>query len=125
MLGAGADGLATGMATLLSDADRRVLDGPFADFLYAWMRLGLEPGAEGWIDDDLAFAAPWGFDLASIRVPVLVVQGRDDRFVPFAHGEWLAGHVPGAEAWLLDEDGHLTLIERRVPEVHAWLRVRA
>jgi pimeloyl-ACP methyl ester carboxylesterase len=58
---------------------------------------------------------------AQISVPVLAVHGRQDMFVPFGHGEWLAAHVPGAEAWLLDNDGHVTLMENRMGEVHAWL----
>jgi hypothetical protein len=29
--------------------------------------------------------------------------------VPFAHGEWLAAHVPGVRAHLLADHGHLSI----------------
>ena len=35
------------------------------------------------------------FDLSAISVPVLVMHGQRDQFVPFGHGQWLAAHVPG------------------------------
>lgn len=110
--------------TLLSEVDRDVLTGEVAAYLHRCDLVGLERGVDGWLDDDLAFVAPWGFAVEEIGVPTLVWQGLQDRFVPAAHGEWLADRIPGAAARLSAGDGHLTLIERRVPEVHAWLLER-
>jgi pimeloyl-ACP methyl ester carboxylesterase len=112
------------LTTLLGPADREALTGRAAAFLLDSARAGIESSLDGWVDDDLAFARPWGLELASIRVPVLLWQGEQDRFVPPAHGAWLAEHVPGVEARLTADDGHITLTERRVPEVHAWLLER-
>jgi len=36
----------------------------------------------------------------------------------------LAAHIPGVEARLLDDDGHVTLAEHHIGEVHAWLSER-
>ena len=110
--------------TLLGPADREVATDTFAAFLLEHIRAGIEPSGDGWFDDDLVFVRPWGFDLASIRVPVLLLQGEQDKFVPFGHGVWLSEHIPGVEARLTAEDGHLTLAEYRVPEVHEWLLAR-
>jgi len=69
----------------------------------------LAHGIWGWFDDDVAFTRPWGIDLASISAPVQIWQGTDDLMVPFAHGEWLAEHVPTADAHLVAGQGHLSL----------------
>jgi pimeloyl-ACP methyl ester carboxylesterase len=52
---------------------------------------------------------------------ILLMHGRHDQFVLFSHGEWLAAHILGVEARLLDHDGHLTLLAHRIGEVHSWL----
>jgi pimeloyl-ACP methyl ester carboxylesterase len=116
-----AEELADVFRSLLSPVDRAALTGEYARYVHAAMLEGLAPGVEGWLEDDLAFTRGWGFDFADIRVPVQLWQGREDRFVPFAHGEWLAAHIPNVDARLLDEDGHLT-VQQRVPDVHAWLQ---
>ena len=54
-------------------------------------------------------------------MPVLLLHGEQDQFVPFGHGVWLTARLPGVEARLTAEDGHLILAERRVGEVHEWL----
>jgi pimeloyl-ACP methyl ester carboxylesterase len=111
---------AKGIESLLTPADAAALPGELAEYLTASEQDGLAPGSQGWWDDN-CMVRPWGFDLAGITVPVLLLHGRQDMFVPFSHGEWLAAHIPGVEARLLDDDGHLTLMKNRVPEVHAWL----
>jgi pimeloyl-ACP methyl ester carboxylesterase len=114
---------AKGIESLLTPTDAAALTGDLAEWLVSSEQEGLAPGSEGWWEDN-CMVRPWGFDLAAIAVPVLLLHGRQDMFVPFGHGEWLAVHIPGVEARLLDDDGHLTLLQNRVPEVHAWLSVR-
>ena len=100
-------------------ADFAALDG-------AWASLGADVGRsaafgpDGLIDDDVAFASEWGFDIADITVPVLVVQGGGDRVILPAHGRWLAQTIPGAEFWLRGDDGHVSVLNA-VPAAMDWL----
>jgi pimeloyl-ACP methyl ester carboxylesterase len=119
-LAASPDDLARGMESLLSPVDAAARSAELAEFTASSMKDGLAQGSQGWWDDN-CIIKPWGFDVADIAVPVLLLHGKHDRFVPFGHGEWLAAHIPGVEARLSEDDGHLTLLENRIPEVHAWL----
>ena len=123
-LATSASELAPALGSFLSPADAAALNDEMAEYLTYCDHEGLAPGSQGWWDDACAHARPWGFDLADICVPVLVVHGRQDKFVPFGHGQWLAAHIPGAQARLLENDGHLTLLAHRVSDVHAWLAER-
>jgi pimeloyl-ACP methyl ester carboxylesterase len=84
------------------------------------MQQALTPGIEGAWDDCVAQLTPWGFDVAQISVPVLLLHGAQDRAVPFSHGQWLASHIPGVETWFFDDEGH-ALRENHIEDVHAWL----
>jgi pimeloyl-ACP methyl ester carboxylesterase len=119
-----AEGLLEALRTLLTDVDAAVLTGELAEYLAGNMSEATAQGVAGWRDDDLAFDRPWGFSVEDIRVPVLLWHGEHDRFVPISHGRWLAERIPGVQAHLSEEDGHMTLMQRRVPEVHAWLLER-
>ena len=119
-----AEDMVQAFPTLVSAVDAAAFTSELAEYLVACDQEGLAPGGDGWWDDGDAHLHPWGFDLESIRVPVQLWHGRHDRFVPFQHGEWLASKIPGVDAHLTDEDGHLTLLQHRVGEVHAWLLAR-
>ncbi|MGZ4597974.1 MAG: alpha/beta fold hydrolase [Actinomycetes bacterium] len=122
MSGATREQMVEAMAPHLTEVDARELSGPIGATLHAAFADGLAVSVDGWIDDDLAFVQPWGFAPAAIGVPVLLWQGRQDAMVPFGHGEWLAKQIPGVDARLTEAAGPLTLLTRRIPEVHQWLR---
>jgi pimeloyl-ACP methyl ester carboxylesterase len=112
------------MGPFVTPADAAELRGPIGATLLRHFQHGMIVSADGWIDDDLALVAPWGFDVDQIGVPVLLWQGRQDAMVPFGHGRWLAERIPGVEAELTEDDGHLSLLTRRAPELFRWLRGR-
>ena len=87
--------LVEAMAPFLTDADAEEMRGPIGATLLRQFQHGMSVSADGWVDDDVAFVRPWGFEPADIRVPVLLWQGRQDAMVPFGHGEWLARRIPG------------------------------
>jgi pimeloyl-ACP methyl ester carboxylesterase len=124
LLDAGPEQFVEAMAPHLTEVDAAEMQGPFGEVVHAQTLAGLAQGADGWIDDNLAFVRPWGVDLVGIRVPVQVWQGRNDAMVPYAHGEWLAARIIGADARLSEDDGHLTLVTRQLPAMHQWLRER-
>jgi pimeloyl-ACP methyl ester carboxylesterase len=92
----------------LDESDRDVLSRPdFAVVIREATEDTVRGGPWGWVDDDLAFTRPWGFDLAEIDVPVEVRYGSRDVLVPAAHGEWLGRNVPGARVVVEDAEGHM------------------
>ena len=81
----------------------------------------LRNGIDGWLDDDLAFMRPWGFDLVDIRRPVTLWQGSADLMVPFPHGQWLASQLRVASVHLEQGEGHVSIgvgaIDRMLDEL--------
>ena len=110
---------------VFTPADWAALDG-------TWSALGADAGravaagADGLIDDDIAFVNPWGFELADVAAPVLVVQGGQDRVIPPAHAQWLVRHCRFGEHWLRPGDGHISVL-KAVPVALDWLvdRIRS
>jgi pimeloyl-ACP methyl ester carboxylesterase len=112
-----ADDVAAALGGLVSAADKAALTGDYAASVAASLRAALANGIAGWRDDDLAFTADWGFPLDPMPTPVAIWQGDQDRMVPYAHGQWLAAHVPSARAHLMPGEGHLTLTVTAIGQI--------
>jgi len=104
-----AAGIIASLGTILPDVDRALLTGELGVDMAGSFAEALRTGVEGWLEDDLAFARPWGFELAEITAPTMLWQGSADLMVPFAHGQWLASRIPGVAAHLEDGEGHLSI----------------
>jgi len=112
--------LVEAMSSLLCPADLDVLSEDYAIFMLQKISEGIKERRDGWIDDDLAFITPWGFDLNQIQIPMLLLHGEQDQFVPFSHGQWLSSKIPNVNVRFSADDGHLSL-QNRISEVHKWL----
>lgn len=104
------------LRSLLPPVDQAAITDGFGADLVAGFGEALRSGVDGWLDDDLAFCAPWGFELSEITVPTFVWQGSEDLMVPFGHGQWLARRLSeqparhrGSANHLLDGEGHLSI----------------
>lgn len=102
---------------LIGDADKAILQGDFAEENATSIRKGLAVSFDGWIDDDIAFVQPWGFDLSAIKVPVQIWQGDDDFMVPHAHSYWLEKHIPGSQLNFVPGHGHISLVVTHSEEI--------
>ena len=66
--------------------------------------------------------------LRAIRVPTLIVHGREDRIVPVERGEELQRSLPESRLVVLEGCGHWPFVERRrefVSAVTAFLGLEA
>ena len=74
----------------------------------------------GWIDDVLAFCSPWGFDPATVRVPVLLWHGASDVLSPVSHARWLADRIPSAAVVVQAGAAHFGALDV-LPDILRWL----
>jgi pimeloyl-ACP methyl ester carboxylesterase len=108
---------------LFTPADHAALAGPWS-WLLTVVEQAMEGGLGGMVDDDLAYVAPWRFDPAQVRPPVLFLHGGQDRMVPSSHGEWLARQTRSAELWLRPDEGHVSILSAAEAAL-GWLREQA
>jgi pimeloyl-ACP methyl ester carboxylesterase len=105
----------------LPDPDRRVVaDRGIRSMLIETYAEALRTSDHGWIDDVLAFCSPWGFDPASVKVPVLLWHGASDVFSPASHARWLADKIPSAAVVVQAGAAHFGALDV-LPDILRWL----
>lgn len=91
----------------------RTLNHPVAGALLRALQLGifdrLRQRLPGTINDATRFAGLDAYPIARLTVPVLVVHGKADRVVSFAHAEAVAGQAPHAALMAIESGEHVAL----------------
>jgi pimeloyl-ACP methyl ester carboxylesterase len=105
----------------MPDSDRRVVADPGirAQLLQTYAE-ALRTSADGWIDDVLAFHLPWGFDPATINLPVLLWHGAIDNLSPVSHAMWLAQRIASATVVVQAGAAHFSALDV-LPDILRWL----
>jgi len=104
----------------LVPADAKAMSDGVAQWFADDVGDALALGGDGWFDEAWAESHDWGFDVADIQVPALLIHGRLDTWADPAISTWLAARIPGAELRLTPDDGHLGVLNH-VTEATAWL----
>lgn len=66
----------------------------------------------GWFDDTVAINTDWGFDLETVGVPVLILQGALDRNAPVSQARALSEVLPRAHLTIWPDLGHISALSR-------------
>ncbi len=84
--------------------------------LHRILQMMLPIGARkaGNINDPAHWFEKGAFALENIKAPTLVIHAIDDTFVPLAHGQYTANHIPNARLKTYDYGGHLVAVRQVV-----------
>jgi hypothetical protein len=77
---------------------------------------------DGWVDDNIAFVQPWGFDMDAIVALVGIWYGTRDTTTPNTHSEWLLSHIPTQRTTATTADTYRTLAPS-AESLHGWAQI--
>jgi pimeloyl-ACP methyl ester carboxylesterase len=107
----------------LSDSDRQLWSIHSEQFLVE-MREAMRQGVLGCGWDNVAWIGPWDVDPTTVRCPVLLWYGTEDRMAPPIHGQWFADNLPNARLNLRDGEGHLQAFAHLPQMLHELMTAR-
>ena len=94
----------------------RVTPEKVEEYLAPLARPGATDAVRSLINDRSGFGLP--ALVSEVRVPTLIVWGRNDRWVPLADADRFAAAIPGSRKVVLEECGHVPQEERPAEIVH-------
>jgi len=80
------------------------------------LREAMRVGVWGCAWDNVAWIGAWDFDPTTVRCPVLLWYGSEDRMAPPAHARWFDENLPTAKLTMRQGEGHL-LAFAHLPEI--------
>jgi pimeloyl-ACP methyl ester carboxylesterase len=93
---------------LTCEWDRAQWSGPgHSQALFADMREAMKSGPWGGAWDNVAWIGAWDVDPTTVRCPVLLWYGSEDRMAPPEHARWFDENVPDARLVMWEGEGHL------------------
>lgn len=99
----------------MSPPDRTLLsDSHAADLFIRDQKEAAASGTDGIIQDLTVQWGPWEFDMARIKAPTVIFQGKQDSFVPWQFARHLSDSIPRAVLHLYEDKGHLLILDPAV-----------
>jgi pimeloyl-ACP methyl ester carboxylesterase len=117
-----ADPMGAFLATLngIPEVDREIMNRPeIQKRAVRSLTEALRNGPDGWYDDSMALMSDWGFELASVGVPVRLYHGGLDVNCPLAHAQYVKELLPDATLTVWPELGHMSAT-RHLADIDAF-----
>jgi pimeloyl-ACP methyl ester carboxylesterase len=95
---------------LLSDSDRRLWS-DYSEHLLADVREAMRQGVAGCGWDNVAWIGAWDIDPTTVKCPVLLWYGTEDRMAQPSHAHWFQENLPDARLTMREGEGHLLAFE--------------
>jgi pimeloyl-ACP methyl ester carboxylesterase len=111
---------------LLCEWDRTQWNDPgHPQAMLADMREALKSGPWGGAWDNVAWIGAWDVDPTTVRCPVLLWYGSEDRMAPPEHARWLDENLPDARLVMWEGEGHLLAFTHLAEMLRELLTCRA
>lgn len=110
------------MAGMVSPDRDLFADPGYRSIVLASAAEALRQGGRGAAWELTLIARPWDFRLQDVRMPVSLWQGLADQILPAHMARRLAAALPSCHPRYFPDEGHLSLVVRKIGEVLAEMR---